>query len=230
LSLRGFNLEVKRAESNLEQFNVRAPISGVLVSSQMVRNGQLSNIRAGDQARPGQEFLQIADLSNMVVDVRSNQVDVPNLRIGAKATVRFDAFPDLALPATVYSVNPLANSSDQYYVRNVPLRLKLDRTDPRVVPDLSVSADIVIHEQEKAGTIVPRSSIFWENTKPYVFVQKGQVWERRDIELGLMNNIEASVLNGLADGEVVAVEMPKQAAPATTVTQNMSPRWAPNNY
>ena len=155
IQLQSISIEQKRTEANLQRFTVQSPMDGVLVAAQMMRNGNLSNVRAGDQMRPGQQFLQIADLSLMIVNVKSNQMDVPDLRIGAKASVRFDAFPDLELPAHVFSVNPLAKSGDdQFYVRSVPLRLRLERTDSRVVPDLSVGADIFLRTEDNAK-IVP---------------------------------------------------------------------------
>jgi multidrug resistance efflux pump len=213
IQLQNVQLEMRRSEANLARFTVQAPIGGVLVAAQMVRNGNLSNVRAGDQLRAGQQFLQIADLSSMIVNVNSHQMDVPELRIGAKAGVRFDAFPDLELPAHVYSVNPLATSgNDQYYVRTVPLRLQLERTDARVVPDLSVSADVVIRTEDNAP-IVPRAAIFTDaDGKTFVQVKTAQGWARRDVELGLSNNVDVAIRTGLKAGEEVSLDPPAAAA------------------
>jgi HlyD family secretion protein len=216
IQLQSITLEQKRTEANLSRFTVQAPMDGVLVAAQMMRNGNLSNVRAGDQMRPGQQFLQIADLANMVVDVKSNQMDVPDLRIGAKATVRFDAFPDLELPAHIYSVNPLAKSADdQFYVRSVPLRLRMERTDPRVVPDLSVSADVIMRTEDNAK-IVPRAAIFTDNKGTYVRVRTAKGWERRDVETGLSTNTEVAIRKGLNDGEEVSLEAPVEPVALST--------------
>jgi biotin carboxyl carrier protein len=210
IQLQSAQLEAKRTEQNLSRFTVQAPMSGVLVAAQMMRNGNLSSVRAGDQMRPGQQFLQIADISSMIVNVKAQQMDVPDLRIGARASVHFDAFPDLELPAHVFSVNPLAKSSDdQFYVRDVPLRLRMERTDPRVVPDLSVSADVVLKTEDNS-VIAPRAAIFYDDQshKAFVRVKGPQGWERRDVELGLVNNVEVAIRSGLKDGDEVSLDPP----------------------
>jgi len=74
------------------------------------------------------------------------QVCVERLRIGSRAKVHFDAYPDLELPARVYSVGGIARQGGQRatYVKEIPIKLKLEKTDPRVIPDLSVSADVLL--------------------------------------------------------------------------------------
>jgi hypothetical protein len=43
---------------------------------------------------------------------------------------------------------------------------------------------------------------------PHVFVRSGEVWERREVQLGLASNTAVSVRSGLQPGDVVAAELP----------------------
>jgi hypothetical protein len=78
-----------------------------------------------------------------------------------------------------------------------------------VIPDLSSSADLVV-ASEKQATIAPLGSVFQEgvSSKPFVFVRGPAGWQRRDVELGLKNNLVAAVHSGVTAGEVVAVDRP----------------------
>jgi hypothetical protein len=96
------------------------------------------------------------------------------------------------------------------FVKEVAVRLKLDAMDNRVIPDLSVSAEIIEDSDSAAPAIAPVGAIFNDSSlKPHVFVQTGSGWQRRDVELGLNNNLEAVIKGGIKAGEVVALDPPQ---------------------
>jgi len=204
-------IELGRAEANADKMMVRAPMDGVTVMAQTIRSGEFGQIQQGDSVSAGQMFMRVVDPDSMTMNASINQVDSEMIRLGARAKVRFDAYPELELPAHVYSIGaiPRQGGFRANYVKEVAVVLKLDKLDPRVIPDLSVSADVVLASEEKAA-IVPLASIFREEAagKPFAFLKAPSGWERREVELGLTNNVAAVIRTGLAPGEVVAAEWP----------------------
>jgi hypothetical protein len=146
----------------------------------------------------------------MVINATVNQVDVQNLRLGQKARIHFDAYPGLELPAHVDSIAAVTKPGmfRAQFVKEVAVRLKLDAMDNRVIPDLSVSAEIIEDSDTAALAVAPMGSIFYDN-KPHLFVQTGSGWQRRDVELGLNNNLEAEIKGDIKPGEVVALDPPQ---------------------
>ena len=161
LDLRSNVLEETQATNNLNRMTLLAPIDGLVVAQEISRNDQLAEIRNGDELHPRQPFLQIVDPSSMIVEAKANQVDVMHLRAGAPALVHFDAYPGLELPAKVYSVSPVSKSNGwrQSYVSELPVLIRLEGSDPRVIPSLTVSADVVVKKQDDAR-IIPRAAVF----------------------------------------------------------------------
>lgn len=212
LVLQQSKLELKRAEANTEKMIGKAPIDGLAVMQTTFRGAEFGQIQKGDQLWPGQFYMQIVDVSSMIVSANVNQVDVEKLRLGQKATVRFDAYPGLELPAHVISVAAVTKPGGfrASFVKEVPVRLKIDKADSHVIPDLSVSADIIVGSESRAGAVAPAGSIFREGSlaKPVVYVQQASGWARRDVELGIHNNIAAVIKSGLRPGEVVALDRP----------------------
>jgi hypothetical protein len=84
------------------------------------------------------------------------------------------------------------------------------KVDPRVIPDLSASADVVLESAPQA-LIVPREAVFRDGPdgKPYVFVQQPSGWEQREVSLGTSNFLATAVRSGLRAGEVIARERPR---------------------
>lgn len=213
LQLEQSKLELKRAEMNADKMIAKAPIDGLTVMQSMFRGGDFGQIQQGDQLWPGMFYMQIVDPSSMIINASVNQVDADELKLGQKATVHFDAYPGLELPAHVVSIAAVTKSGGfrASFVKEVPVRLKIDKMDRRVIPDLSVSADVVIGSDERAAAVAPAASVFREGSlaKPFVYVQEALGWRRRDVELGLANNLNVAIKNGLRPGEVVALDRPQ---------------------
>lgn len=205
-------IELKRAEANADRMLVKSPIDGITVMQTIFRGGDLGQVQEGDQLFPGMMFMNIVDTRSMVVNASVNQADVERLRIGARAKVRFDAYPDLVLNARVYSLGAITRQGGQRasYVKEIPVKLKLEELDSRIIPDLSVSADIIVESETQQASIVPSGAVFQEAaTRPYVFVQGPTGWTRREVELGVASFIQVAVRNGLKPNEVVALDRPQ---------------------
>ena len=200
--------EFKRSQANVDRLLVKAPIDGITVMLTTFRTGDIGQVQQGDQLYPGMGFMSIVDPRSMVVNASVNQADAEKLRIGLRAKVRFDAYPDLELPARVYSVGGIPRSSGARadWVKEIPVRLKLDKMDDRILPDLSVAADVIIEATDDAAVVVPAASVFEENGKSYVMVQTtaGKGFERRPVERGLSNFTHVAVRSGLKPGDRVA--------------------------
>jgi len=214
-------IELQRSISNAERMVLKAPMDGIVVMQSIRRGMEFGQAQVGDQIYSGQGFMQIVDPSSMVINASVNQVDGELLRIGMKAVVHLDAYPGLDLAAHVYSIGavPVASRRPNFR-REIPVRLKLDQMDSRVVPDLSAGADVTL-ESEQQAAIAPLGSVFQDaaSAKAFVFVRSADGWRKSGVELGLRNNIAVVVRSGLSKGDVVALEAPpEQAVPGKPAT------------
>jgi len=202
-------IELQRAENNVKRMTIASPIDGIAVMASIVRNGEYGQVREGDQVNAGQPFLTIVDPSSMVLNATVNQVDAERLRLGMKATVHLDAYPDLALPGTLEGIGAMSKTSTfrAGYVGEIPVRLKIDRIDSRVIPDLTGSAEVVLGAETNA-VVVPRAAVFEENGSSFVFVQGPEGWIKKPVELGLSSFTDVAIHSGLQKGDVVALQRP----------------------
>ncbi len=212
LDLEEARAELKRAQANADKMVIKAPIDGLIVMQQTFRGSDFTPIQAGDQLMPGQFFMSIVDPSSMVVNATVNQVDIERLRIGTRARVRFDAYPDLELPARIDTVGGLPKSGGMRdtFLKELPIRLVLERMDPRVIPDLSVSVDVILEQSE--GVIAPAGAVFRDKQggEPFLFVKSAEGWTRQPVQLGTTSFLNVAVKSGLKAGDVVALERPPE--------------------
>jgi multidrug resistance efflux pump len=193
-----------RHVGDVKAFTIYAAMDGLVVMSQIWRGNEMGQVQVGDRVFPGQGFMKIVNTGTMQVEGTVNQAESSEFRVGQDATVKFDAFPALQFTGKVYSIGALAAGGwrQSPYIRNVPLRVKIEGTDPKLIPDLSASADVVVDKAE-GKLLVPRSALREEGGKTVAYVKAGDQWERREVTAGLQNDTHAVALAGLNNGEEV---------------------------
>jgi multidrug resistance efflux pump len=134
---------VERQIRNSEKLMVKAPIAGMVALQNVYRNNSMGHAQEGDQIWPGSPLLLLFDPAVMEVEVAVGEPDGAVLVPGAKATVHLDAFPDLVFSAHYSSSSPVATSPLGIAVKTFTARFRLDKGDPRLLPDLSAAVDIV---------------------------------------------------------------------------------------
>ncbi|HLJ51436.1 MAG TPA: HlyD family efflux transporter periplasmic adaptor subunit, partial [Bryobacteraceae bacterium] len=191
-----------RHTHDIQKFTVAAPMDGIAVMQQVWRGGDMGQIQEGDQVYPGQLFMKVVDSKSLQLEATINQAESSELRIGQKVTVRLDAFPDLQLPGTVYSIGALATGSwgQNYYIRTVPVVIHIEASDNRLIPDLSGSGDVVVAQAENVLT-VPRAAVRNGNT---VLVRSGGRFVEKTVTTGIQSEMYTSITDGLNAGDEVA--------------------------
>ncbi len=203
------NIELQRAQNNVGRMTVKSPINGIAVMASIVRNGEYGQVREGDQVNAGQPFLTIVDPSSMVLNATVNQVDAERLRLGMKATMHLDAYPEIELPGSLIGIGAMSKTSTfrAGFVGEIPIRLRIDKMDPRVIPDLTGSAEVVLGSERNA-VLVPRAAVFEENGGSFVFVQGAEGFTKKQVQLGLSSFTNVAIQSGLEKGDVVALQRP----------------------
>jgi HlyD family secretion protein len=200
---------LNRHKHDLEQFTMTAPMAGQVIMKPIWRGGDRGTVQLGDMVSPAQPIMRIADLSTMELESSMNQAECELIRIGQRATVRFDAYPDLVLPGKVKAIGTLAAGGRRvnYFIRRVSVRISIDGTDPRMISDSSASADVVIGEQDDS-VIVPRQAVVETDGRSVVYVKQDGGFSPREVEIGKSNNTEIAILSGLQAGEEIAIQPP----------------------
>jgi HlyD family secretion protein len=209
LNLDQARIELQRAENNVKRMTIKAPMDGVVVMASIVRNGEYGQIREGDQVSAGQPFVSIVDPSSMVLDAAINQVDAERMHLGQRAVIHVDAYPDIDLPGIVIGTGAMSKSSTfrARFVGELPIRVRIQGADPRLIPDLTGSAILVLN-QESADVTVPREAVFQDEGATVVYAQGPEGWLRKPIQIGAASFTTVAVHTGLDKGAVVALSHP----------------------
>ncbi|HUS06967.1 MAG TPA: efflux RND transporter periplasmic adaptor subunit [Bryobacteraceae bacterium] len=211
--------DADRAKGYLSKMVLRAPNDGIVNLLPNFRaQGSFGSspppFKEGDRAWTGAAIAEIPDLSNMRIDLKLEEVDRGKVQLGQKLKVRIDAISDRELHADLDWISPIAAINFRgmgMTEKTFPARATLKDLDPRLRPGMSATAEIII-ESVPNTLLIPVRASFMSQGKPAVYVQKGQQFLIRNIEVGKRNDTDMVVLKGLKEGEQVTLENPAEAA------------------
>ena len=136
------------AQRNLDHTVVRAPMSGTAT--------QVDNIQIGRFVPAGTPILSVVDDQAPWVDANPKETDITYLRIGQKATLDVDSFPDHTFKGTVvavspgtgaqFSILPPQNATGNWVkvVQRVPLRIAFDKDEDTHLLRAGMSVNVEI--------------------------------------------------------------------------------------
>jgi HlyD family secretion protein len=125
-------LEEQRAAEVLEKHRIRAPFAGVVVERSAQPGEMISPMSVGGYTRTG--ICTLVDMDSIEVEVEVNEAFIGRVRPAMPVSAVLDAYPDWTIPASVIAVVPTANREKA----TVKVRIKLDKMDPRILPDMAV--------------------------------------------------------------------------------------------
>jgi HlyD family secretion protein len=161
----------------------------------------------------GTEVLTIADLHSMVINAQVNQADVPRLKVGETVEVTIEAVPGLKVNGKVERISPQATIKNN--IKGFAARIVLKNDDARVRPGMTANVKIPVASAENV-TAVPLAAVFTEKNpdsgemERFVYVQQGDSFEKKDVKVGVSDYFFAEIQEGIAEGDVVALELPKE--------------------
>ncbi len=196
------------AQLALDEAVLVAPFAGVIAEV---------NLKVGETPSVGRAAIVLADLAGFYVDVTVDEIDITRVSAGQPVTLTLDALTDLALPASVESIAPLAQA--QAAVTSYRVRIAIPKADPRVRPGMSVGADIVVAEREQV-LLVPRRAVRSDRGRLLVDVARDpglcalppEQWparpelDPREVVVGLSNEQVIEIVSGLDPQACVYVE------------------------
>jgi HlyD family secretion protein len=213
LELANAEARLRELENDLENSEVRAPVSGVVLLPPERSGGQgrSETIEVGSRVSRGQTMFGIGDLAGFLVRGQVDEIDVNQVRPGQNVTVTGDAFAGEVLTGRVASVAAQASADQGGMGRGMPnFAVSILITDltpeqrARLAVGMSASLAIITHEREDA-VVMPPQAVRDEGGTRVVRVREGGRIVSRPVLLGISTPDGVEIRSGLEPGDVVVL-------------------------
>ena len=204
-SVKVAELNLKQAEFDLEESVMRSPINGVVAAingnpGEVVGSGATNATQAGTSTSI---FVTLVDPSAVRVDANVDEVDVAKLSVGKPAEVTFDALPDKRFRGQVAAVAPSGSSSSG--VVTYPIAISIQIPDDVTLPSgLTASVQITINRKTDV-IVVPTRAVRRQGREQSVEVVTPTGTQMKLVQVGMANDQQTEITQGLADNDIVVV-------------------------
>jgi RND family efflux transporter MFP subunit len=192
------------AQENWSDYSVYAPFDGILTSVN-------SKIIKGDSVSSGTVLASMIT-EQKIAEITLNEIDVAQIKTGQKATLNFDAVPDLSITGEVVEVDTLGTVNQG--VVSYGVKVAFDVQDERVKPGMSVSVNIII-ESKSNVLLAPLSAVKTIGTNNYVEILVDGQPQRKTVTVGSSNDTQIEITSGLEEGEEIITQTINNSATAS---------------
>ncbi|TLS50556.1 efflux RND transporter periplasmic adaptor subunit [Paenibacillus antri] len=190
IQLKQAQLQYEQAERQMENYNIKAPISGLLTELPL---------EVAMTTQPGTKALQVVKTDPLKVKAELTQSAADAVRGKTELTFYVPGVTEAA-SGTVAFLSPVMNAATKSYT----LELEVPNKDNKLMPGMKAQV-LLSEEEDQVVVAVPTSSIVREGSENYVFVLKGDTVERRQVKLGRINETMQEVLSGVSEGEDLVI-------------------------
>jgi membrane fusion protein (multidrug efflux system) len=158
-----------KAELNLRRTMVSAPVGGHI--------GRLK-LQAGEYFRAGETMLPLIESGSSWIEANLKETQLTHVKIGQRARIVLDAFPDHAWDATVMSISPWTgaelsilppqNASGNWVkvVQRIPVRLEIGAIHPSVTLRSGMTVSVAIDTGRTPSLIgVIGDALAWKSAR-----------------------------------------------------------------
>lgn len=207
-------IAVDTAQLDLGYTKIASPIDGVVVAI-VTKEGQTVN---ANQTAP--TIIKVARLDRMTIKVEISEADVIRVKPGQRVSFTILGEPDNRYPAVVKAIEPApesiakettstastASSSSSTAIYYIGI---LDVPNPDGKLRISMTAQVHIVLNEADGVLLIPSAALGDKEKDGRYIvrvesEPGKIEEQR-VKIGLNNNVQAEVREGLQEGQQVVI-------------------------
>ncbi len=188
-------LELDGIRDQLEKMTLKAPCNGIVTYK--------SEIPIGDMIHAYNLVYMISNSNNMVLEFQVE--DASKLKVGMEATAKVLDKDYKGKIVSIYDRKQFQDENRAGSQNSTSIaRVKLDQTPPNIRFGFSSQVSVNVSTKENV-IIVPKTAIKYFDKTPYVKIMDGDKKTEKFVTLGIQNNDEVEIIDGVKEGEEVVV-------------------------
>lgn len=189
-----------QAQKDLDEATITAPFTGV-IGAIYVEEG---DIIPPPTMAPTVAIYFITPTS-LELKAEVDEIDIPQVEVGQGAIIEVDAIADDLFEGTVTSISPVPVIQTGLVLYEVTVSLTAP-ADAGVMVGMSATADIMVAQSEDT-LLVPERAVGRDGQGNYIVeVSVDGQMETRTVVIGISDGFQVEILEGLNEGDLVAVE------------------------
>ena len=211
------------SRDSLSKTTVTAPLDGI-VTSLPIKEGEVTVV--GTMNNAGTKLMTVSDMGEVEAVMMVDETSVPQVKLGQKATLSIDAYPNRKFSGTVSEVgsSPILKTDPDLDTLvatseaiNFKVKIRLDNPPETIRPGFSVTADIITGRIDGATAIPIQALVVRDvqskdkkpstggrpETEEGVYIVKNGKIEFDKVETGIAGELMIEIKKGPSAGQEI---------------------------
>jgi membrane fusion protein (multidrug efflux system) len=189
---------LRAAKYNLENATIIAPFSGIIV--------QADPSFAGVNVNPATSSYVLINPNSFYFEAQVNQADIAKIKVGQKAVIRLDSYPDKQIQTTVKQTS-LTSVTTSTGGTAYKVRMLLNGQDLDLRQDMDGDAEFLLSTVENV-LLVPSTALVEEKEKSFVYVVEENRVRKTEVEIDASSVDYIQITSGLSEGQIIVTLPP----------------------
>ena len=186
------SLNKELAEISLNKSLISSPLKGTI---------KTRHIKVGEFVRKGDKLVEILDIDRILVKVNIPEQEILSIQVGQNVEVALYIMEKKTFLGRVKNIGLEADSSN----RTFPVEILVDNKERQLRAGMLARATFT-KNVDQDQIVIPRHTILERDQGRVVYVFDDGKAFRRDITIGLSQQDQVQVVQGLKKGELIVVE------------------------
>lgn len=201
--------KIHHIQDVMKKFTIYAPENGMVIYK---RNRDGSKVTEGSSISAWDPVVaELPDFSVMTSETYVNEVDIQNVRVGQQVDIGLDAMPEKELSGEVTNVANIGEQRPNSDSKVFQVIIQVNQADSTLRPSMTTSNIIHVNSVDSA-LFVPLETIHTQDSLNFVFKRNGLEPVMQQVVLGLMNDNDVIIHEGVSKNDKLYLSTPEDTA------------------
>ncbi|MEI7420576.1 MAG: HlyD family efflux transporter periplasmic adaptor subunit [Prolixibacteraceae bacterium] len=191
-----------------DQANITAPQNGMLIYGRTFGRGGSRKLTIGSNVSSQNPIIAtLPDLSVLVSETYVEEIYISKIKVGDSARVHIDALRKQVKVGVISNISNVGQEMNGFESKVFKVNIRIASDNKRIKPAMTTNNEIIISREQNV-LVIPRSAIFNEEAKQFVYLKEFSGVSVRYVEIENKNEKFAVIKSGLKEGDKILLSKP----------------------
>ena len=198
----------KKYEVAFEKARITAPQDGMLIYGRTVGRGGSRKLTIGSNVSMQNPVIAtLPDLSVLVSETYVEEIYIAKIKVGDSTRVYIDALKNQEKIGAICNISNVGQEMTGFDSKVFKVNIRISSDHNRIKPAMTTNNEIIISREQNV-LVIPRSALFTEEGKQFVYLRELGKVSIRNVECGSQSDKLVVIKNGLKAGDKILLDKP----------------------
>jgi len=193
-----------------DEARIVAPQSGMLIYGRTYGRGGSRKLTIGSYVSMQNPVIAtLPDLSILNSETYVEEIYISKIKVGDSARVYIDALKNQEKIGAISNISNVGQEMTGFDSKVFKVNIRIASDNDKVKPAMTTNNDIIISREQNV-LVIPRSTLFTEEGKQFVYLREFGKITIKDVECGNQSDKFVVIKKGLKEGDKILLNKPEK--------------------